>query len=333
MHFLIVGCGSIGKRHAGNLIKLGHSVAAFNRGESRRKEMQDLFGIKVYADLPEMLNMEKAEAAFICTPNSLHLQHALIAARHDLNLFIEKPLSHTMEGLNELKYLVSSRGLITHVGANLRFHFGPSMIKKNILSGKIGRPLWAHLWAGMHLPDWHPEEDYRVMYSAKANLGGGATLDFIHELDLVCWMFGDPDRLAAMTGKSGWLEIETEDVVDVILSYSGGLRVTVHLDYLQRPFQRGIRVVGNKGWVNWDLVSQQIGWFDHDSNRLESRAYPKDYEHNTMYMEQMAYFIECLRKKNISASDLGAGRQALELAIRIKESAMRDVFLHKDQLC
>lgn len=333
MRFLIVGCGSIGKRHAANLLALGHDVAAYNRGAKRRREMRERFNIKAYCNLEKMLKQEPAEGAIICTPQTLHVEHALAAARHGLHLFIEKPLAASLDGLDELKQEVRSRNLTTHVGANMRFHLGPAMIHKRLQSGEFGRALSASFWAGMHLPDWHPDEDHREMYSAKAAKGGGAVLDFIHELDLVLWLFGAPNRVAAMTANSGWLEIETEDVLDALLGYSSGLQVNVHLDYLQRPFQRGIRVVGEKGWIQWDLAREQIESFEHASGQRRIDPYPEGYDHNDMYVEQMKYYIYCIENGIRSESDILAGQKALELALQIKASSTSHRFINGELGC
>lgn len=313
---------------------LGHDVAAYNRGLRRREEVRAL-GFPVYDDLEKMLDLERAQAdaVVVCTPNHLHVQHALAAARRGLHLFIEKPVSHERFGLDALKGEVEDRNLILHVGANMRFHFGPATVKRLLDSGKVGRPLWASFWGGMHLPDWHPNEDYRGSYSAKQSMGGGAVLDFIHELDLVLWMFDAPEHLAAMTSQSGWLQVETEDVGDAILSYRDGFQVNVHLDYLQRPFQRGIRVVGERGWVHWDLAREEVVWFDHVSREAQTVCYPEHYSHDDMYVEQMRGYVECLSKGEESASDLSAGRRALELALRIKASSANRQFLEWDEPC
>lgn len=327
MKFVVIGCGSIGQRHINNLLALGHEVAAYNRGEERRLAVREKFGVSVYAGLDEMFERESAQAAVIATPQRLHKEHALAAARAGLHLFIEKPLSDSLEGLGRLREEVKSRGLITHVGSNMRFHFGPALIREKLETDALGRPLWAGLWGGMHLPDWHPDEDYRTMYSAKKDCGGGAVLDFIHEIDLALWFFSRPDRIAAMTSRSGWLEIETEDVVDILLGYKNGLQVNLHLDYLQKPFQRGVRVVGTKGWACWDLVREGVEMFFYDKGELEWRLYPEGYDNNVMYVEQMKYFIGCLESNTPSMSDFATGERTLELALKVKESSAKNVFI------
>ena len=174
MKIAVIGCGSIGRRHINNLLGLGYQVVAWNRRHERRQAAAQDFGIEVYVDLEQMLNGSEAEAAVVCSPNSMHLEHAAMAVDRGLHIFVEKPVATFLDGMSELIDAANERGLITHVGSNMRFHFGPSKVKTMLDAGEIGRPLWAHFWGGMHLPDWHPDEDYRQMYSARKELGGGA---------------------------------------------------------------------------------------------------------------------------------------------------------------
>lgn len=326
MRFAVVGCGSIGKRHIGNLLQLGHEVVAYNRNKNRRDEVAETFGIPVADNLRQVLHTPNLSAVVICTPQHKHLEHSLAAAERGFHLFIEKPVSDTLEGLEDLISEVKCRSLISHVGANLRFHFGPSTIFNHLQNGSLGRPLWAGLWAGMHLPDWHPDEDYREMYSAKISQGGGAVMDFIHEIDLLLWCFGTPASLAAITGRSNWLEIETEDMVDAIFRYSDGLQVNLHVDYLQRPFQRGIRVVCEAGWIEWDLTEEHVTLYQHEDKSTTVFPYPSGYNHNEMYVEQMKYFINCIQSGRQSASSITEGQKALTLALQIKMSSLEKRF-------
>jgi len=327
MKFAVIGCGSIGQRHIENLIKLGHKVVAWNRNKFRRNLVEKKFGIKTYHNLDEMLDLKDLSASIICSPSSLHFAHAKKVINKNINLFIEKPLAISMKGIDNIECEAKKKGLISHIGTNMRFHFGPALIKKHLKKKTIGKILWGNFWAGMYLPDWHPTENYRKMYSAKKKLGGGAIMDFIHEIDLICWLFKMPSKLAAMMGNSGFLDIETEDVADVIMSYPKGLKINLHIDYIQRPFQRGIYLVGDKGSMKWDSALKKVEFYLYNSQKVINKRYPKNYKHNNMYLEQMKYFLKCLTKKKQSESDIKEGRRTLELALAIKKSAESNKFL------
>jgi predicted dehydrogenase len=328
MKFAIVGCGSIGQRHIRTLLSLGHNVIAYNRNAERRAEVREKFGIQVYDNLEKLLSAS-ADAAIICSPNSMHIQHAVQSARAGLHLFIEKPLSHNLDGIETLRKEVRERNLLVHVGSNMRFHLGPAKIKSELENGTVGQPLWAFLWGGMYLPDWHPDEDYRLMYSSQKQLGGGVVLDFIHEQDLIIWLFGIPDIIAAMTNRSGWLEIETEDTADAILKYSNGLQVNLHMDYLQKPDQRGIRIIGTKGSIEWDHIKQHVEISDIESGIIKKYPHPNGYCKQDMYLTQMKYFIECLTFRKHSTSGLESAACALQLALDIKRSSDSHVFVKR----
>jgi predicted dehydrogenase len=321
LKFIVIGCGSIGSRHIKNLLDLGHEILVWNRGAARREQIGAETGVSVFSNLRALLSEEKSDATLICTPSNLHVEHALLAAEHGHNLFIEKPVACSLDKLDDLQAVVQSQKLLTHVAANMRFHLGPARLKEIVDEGVLGKMLWANFWGGMRLPDWHPTEDYRQMYSSKVSLGGGALLDFIHELDLAVWFFGPPTTISSSLRRSGSLEIETEDLVDSIWMYENGPQLTLHLDYLQRPFQRGIRILGEKGWAEWNLSAQSVELFLYESGSVEKSSYKEKQEKSRMYVNQASYFMDCLQQKRESTSNLEAGTNALRVALRMRDSS------------
>ena len=319
MRFAVIGCGSIGRRHIGNLLDLGCEVVAYNRGAERREAAARDFGIVTYADRDAMLRGSGADMAVVCSPNSCHLDDMRAVVAAGCHLFIEKPLAVDEAGLREIDSSIRCRNLFTHVGSNMRFHHGPATVRTLLEEGRIGRPLWAQLWGRMYLPDWHPAEDHRQMYSAQKALGGGAALDFIHEIDLALWLFGLPQRIAGMMGNTGHLRIETEEVADILLGYDGGFQANIHVDYLEKPFQRGIRVLGETGWLVWDLSNGRVTHYSYETERHTDFVEPQGYSKNAMYVAQFEYVIARLTDSLPSESDFRAGWNAL----RVVDRAMR----------
>lgn len=323
MKFAVIGCGSIGQRHISNLLLKGYDVAGWNRGYEKRKLVERKYSIKTYSEKEKLIKEFHPECVFICTPNNLHIQDALYFAEKGCDLFIEKPLGISIRGLNKLENLIQAKELICHVGCNMRFHFGPASVKLLLDQGKIGRPIHSTIWGGMHLPDWHPDEDYKKMYSSLKEMGGGAVFDFIHEIDIMLWLFGEKvQTLKSIIGNSNWLGIETEDIVDSIFKFRSGLQVNMHLDYLYRPFQRGIKIIGEKGWVEWDLVKSKVIHYDHIKKLKTESLYPEGYNKNSMYLKQLEYFLSCIKGRNKSDSNLSNGIKALKLALRIKDEGV-----------
>jgi len=223
--FLIVGFGSIGKRHFDNLKQIENVEASV----LTRRHL-DLPGTKVYFS-PEEAFDEHFDAVFIANETALHIPTAIAFAERGCNLFIEKPLSDSLKDVPELTELASKHSLKIMVGCNMRFHPVVSLGYKFVQESRIGRIMSARIEAGGYLPDWHPGRDYRNSYSAKRELGGGVILDLIHELDYAYWFFGEANKLFSFSGKKSNLEIDTEDIAEILIEFENGILCEVHREH------------------------------------------------------------------------------------------------------
>ena len=189
MRCLICGIGSIGQRHFRNLIALDQEVAVFRSRSTATPfitafmEEQKSVGreVEVFYSLKAALEIFQPEIVFVTNPNSLHMEVAIPAAKFGSHLFIEKPVSHNLEKLDELKTLVEAKKLKVMVGYNLRFHPLLSKMKEMLIEGAIGLPLSAHVDLGENVEDWHPWEEYSQTYSVWKSGGGGIILCFSHD--------------------------------------------------------------------------------------------------------------------------------------------------------
>ncbi len=134
MEVLIVGLGAIGQRHARNLRALLGSGVVLSAYRARRlpsvvtdrlgvaagADVEREYGLQVYGSLDAAL-AQAPRAVIICNPTRLHMPVALSAARAGAHLFVEKPLSHDLEGVEELAHLAAERHLVTLVGYSCGF--------------------------------------------------------------------------------------------------------------------------------------------------------------------------------------------------------------------
>lgn len=314
---LVVGCGSIGRRHLRNLQSLGLSVLAFDPQPARAAAAAAESGAKTVASLSAGLKL-KPDLAVIATPSSLHLGPALAAAKAGAALFIEKPVSHTLEGLEALESVVEKKGLVALVACNMRFHPGLATVRRLLSEGAIGRPLNAGIICASYLPDWHPGEDYRKGYSARADLGGGALLDCIHELDYMLDMLGAAEAVSAELGNSGALGIETEETADLAVRLRSGALAQLHLDYVSRSPARGCRIEGSDGVVDWLSGVPEVRLSRR--GRTESIPIPIE-DPNAMYLAMTRHLVDCLEGRARPAQGLKEARAALELALAAKRSS------------
>lgn len=236
----VLGQGSIGRRHAGVLSELGCRVRTWDPAHDRT-------GSEAGAEDA----LAGADVAVVASPSIHHREQIALALDHGCHVLVEKPPATTAEGLLELATRAEAERRVVAVAFNLRFHPGPEAVADIIRSGGIGRPLTAQVAFGSYLPDWRPGTDYRESYSARAELGGGILLDAIHELDYAGWVLGPAVDVDARLARVSELELDVEDTAILTSRHSSGALSTITLDFLDRVYHRGCRIVGSEASVAW----------------------------------------------------------------------------------
>jgi predicted dehydrogenase len=285
---------------------------------ARRKLIGQKHGIKVYQNLQESF-AQKPDAVLVCTPPYSHIPVALEAINQGANVFIEKPISHTLKGIDELLKRAKQQKLIVSVGYNLRFHPGLIMIKEMLEEGKIGRILSLRAEVGQYLPDWRPWQDYQQSYTAKKAMGGGIILDASHEIDYVRWLAGEVKSVFCAAGKLSDLRVETEDTAEIIMNFRNNLIAEVHLDFIQRGYARSCKIIGEKGNIIWDYPEKCVKTYLARVNRWET--YNVKAEPNDMYLDEIKHFIRNIRLKKNPLVDGIEGVKTLKVALAAKKSA------------
>jgi predicted dehydrogenase len=328
VRILIAGLGAIGQRHARNLRALcgdGIELLAFRRrrlphvvdDELRCDESRDVeaeLALTVFEDLDEGLAM-RPDAVFVCTPTSGHLEIALRAAAAGCHLFIEKPVSHTLDGTDRLREIVASNKLIVLVGCQWRYHPCVRWLRDLVNAGTLGRLTDAEIEFAEYLPDWHSYEDYRTSYAARSALGGGVVLTQIHDYDLAWWLFGPPRTVVATGGHLSTLDIDVEDAVDARLE-GGQVPVRVRQNMAARPARRSITITGEQGSVTADLLAARIT----TESPATSGIVFADYRRSEMFLDEMKHFCACLTGEEEPVVPLEDGIAVLRVALAVRES-------------
>ena len=319
--FLVIGCGSIGKRHIKNLLSLGAAeLLAFDVRLESRLEVEESLRVKTVGQL-EAAWQWAPNVVLVTTPTSLHVPLALESAARGCHLFIEKPLSDRWENIDLLLTEARHHRLITLVGCNMRFHPGLAVMKKLLDERAIGRVIAARIEVGQYLPDWHPWEDYRQSYSARRELGGGVILDAIHELDYARWLLGEVASVICCAEKLSGLEIDTEDTAALLLRFQSGAIGEIHLDYVQRAYSRTCQIIGDQGTLHWDYSTGQVRFYSAHNQQWQIYANPSEWQPNQMYIDEMAHFLNCLAGTEKPVLDLFEAAQVLQLALAAKVAA------------
>lgn len=319
MRALVVGYGSIGARHAANLSELGHAVGVVEPDAGRRTAAADT-GAEVFEDLTGALGTFRAEAAIVCTPSNAHVAPALECAGAGLHLFVEKPLATTLDGVDALVAECEARGLVNMGGCNMRFHPAVARVRELLGSGLgLGRPLWGDFEWGYWLPFARPE-DWRESYMANRDLGGDLLLDDIHELDLACWIMGEPVEVLATAARLGEVTADVEDCVDLVVRFGSGARARMHADYLQHGYSRRLKVVAERGTVVWEHSAGRIGVAHGDREHWDWEPAAFDVRYNRMYADEMVHFAACVGSGRPTVNPIADAARVLRTALAARRS-------------
>jgi predicted dehydrogenase len=294
---LVIGAGSIGRRHARNLAAIaGTEIAIVDADPARARDAAADSGATVFPDLDAALGWKPA-GVVVATPNDLHLIHAAAALDAGADVLIEKPISHRVEGVGDLLDKADRLGRRVFVGCNMRYHPGPATLRAAI--GRIGRPLFARARYGNHLPSMRPGIDYRKLYCARRETGGGVVLDSIHEIDYVAWLLGPIDEVTCDSSRISELEIEAEDYAAIALRHVGGARADILLDYLQRFKRRGCEIVGTQGTLDWSSEGKSpehctVRLYEAASGTWATLHADDALDPNAMYLAMLREFVSVL---------------------------------------
>ena len=316
---LIIGFGSIGKRHLQNISSNFNAqlIVYTKRKDLRKLEKK---GIIITDSLKYALS-HKPNIAFVTNETSLHIEMATKLAKHGLHLFLEKPLSNSMVGVKKLHSLISTKKLTTQMGCNFRFHPCLIKIKKILDKNELGRIISVQVESSSYLPDWHPYENYRFSYAARDDLGGGIALTCIHELDFLYWFFGDVKKIFSVTGKYSDLEVTSDDLSAMIMIFKNNVIAELHLDYFQRPDFKSCKIKGTKSTLYWDSTTNEVKLFSQKKKSWKSIYKLKNFDKNQMYIDELKHYFKCIKNNKKTINDIDDGIKTLEVILAAKKSS------------
>lgn len=328
MKVLIVGFGSIGKKHALLLKARYPEFKLIICSRHFKAENDKAFNIDyLVSNLEEAVGLAP-DAAIIANEPAKHLETAIFLAKKGIHLFIEKPLSHEMMGIELLLKLVQEKKIILTVGYVYRFSKSLNQFKMRILSGDIGKIYILHAHVGQHLSDWRTDIPYHTSCSARKELGGGVALELSHELDYLSWIFGYPTLVASSAEKVSELKIDVEDAVNMLLifphfQFSSKIMGHVHLNMLERPASRYCKVIGTAGTLVWDAIKDSVTLFSQASNFEPVTIYQgQDQDRKEMYLSQLEHFFSAIEEKTAPAVNLTHAAKILSLSLAAQKSLL-----------
>ena len=335
MNILVVGLGSIGQRHIRNLRKLygdkinlyafrerNNSVFLDDNGNLREGTIEDVYNVKTYFDIDECFNENKIDAVIVSTITAKHILFSKIALQHGAALFIEKPLSDKMDGVQEIIQLAEEKNVIVQMGFQMRHHPCVKKLKNLLAYGAMGQVFSADFLIVEKVDKMHQYEDYRKTYIVTQSLGGGVVLNQqIHELDLMLYLFGKPDRIYSCVGKLRNIDSDVEDYADSIYIFDRAehMSITMHSDFATYPPQRKLRVRAEEGFAELDFLKASMV-FKEKGRDVQEIVFDK-FQRNDMFLEEMEEFVQAIQNNSHLGVSLAEGAVSLEIALNTLHKA------------
>ena len=304
MKVLIIGLGSIALKHIKALQELYPSVVIYalrRKGELSKK----LEGVIEVFNIND-IEVDTLSFILISNPTAVHYQTIKEVIAYKKPLFIEKPLfSDLSKEANELVTKVEKQETPTYVACNLRFLECIAKVKELIVGKRINE---VNVYCGSYLPDWRPNVDFRKVYSANKEMGGGVHIDLIHELDYVYWLFGAPIHTQSFFSNKSSLNITAYDYANYLWEYDD-FSVSVVLNYYRRDSKRTLEILTDEGTYLVDLLKNTILY--NDELVFQSRQIPLE-----TYTAQMQFFVEEILNKQTKLNTIVEGYKVLELCLQ-----------------
>ena len=312
LSILIAGCGSIGKRHVRVLNSLG--VLDIRACDPLPKQRQSLLtespGVKMYESYEAGL-AGRPDTVLICTPPALHIPMAVQAIQAGCHVLLEKPLSDSLQGIDDLVSRAEAARKKVMVALCFRYHEGLLKAKRYLDANYIGRLVSVRALMGEYLPEVRP--DYRQLFSATA----GGAFDLTHEIDLAVWFTGQPvSRVQALHGNYSDIGIGAPDIAEILIDFEDRCLASIHLDFFQRPRRRQTELIGTEGTIivefaHWDHCTISLYNAANHSWQQEELATDRD----DMFRAEDREFLQAVAKNRPIAATIAEARKSVEVVV------------------
>jgi predicted dehydrogenase len=309
----IIGFGSMGRRHAENLAKLGVTDLTIVRRPDRQNPAFPPPPTARIATSDAQAVAGGLDFALICNPTRFHVDTASYYLKAGVSVLVEKPISDSVDDAQQLADEARRCGVLACTAYCTRYHPAYAAARQAIVSGKIGRVLYAKACFEGYLPAWHPWEDYRQSYAAKKDLGGGALRTLDHDVDFLNWCLGTPAGVVGYSSRSGAIETDADDHAAMLIRYREGPVAGVWLALCRQDRARRFEFVGDQGALTFDWDDPQLrlmpGNRDTASVLLDYRG--RDFAE--MYVDMLKDYLDAVAKKGGSdaLADLDCGLRAI----------------------
>jgi predicted dehydrogenase len=316
---LVVGCGSIGERHIRCLKAVGGAeVWACDPRPERLAQMRELYDAAGGVPSMEAARLSDFDAALICTPTDQHISQALAAAEAGCHLFVEKPISTTLEGVADLIALSAKTRRVLQVGYVFRHHPALKEAKSLLDAGAIGPVHQAAIKVGSFIGKYRP--DYAQLYWAHAQTGGGVLMDATHQVDYIQWLLGPIVRVA--TQRRHYVidvDPDVEDAACLLLEFASGAMAMASFNNFQPNYKHTLELNGTCGSIEWSYVENELRIYEERDRSW--RTHQAEWERDDFYENQMRNFLAAMDGAEAPGVTGEDGLRALRVALAARKAA------------
>jgi predicted dehydrogenase len=322
---LIVGLGSIGKRHL-RLVRECMPNADI-RVLRRRIHLEKInFADGCFDSLQDACDFQPV-VSFIANPAPFHVDTSVALLSSGSHLIIEKPLSLSVSSSLDVLGAMQKYSRFVHVGYNLRFSDSLNYFSEVIHSNVLGKPLSVRCEVGQYLPTWRPGTDYRAGVSARHELGGGVLFEFSHEIDYLRWIFGDFQWVSACISRQSSLDIDVEDSSSLMFGFvpdhnGNSLVASLNMDFIRHDKTRVCTVICEKGSLRWNGIDGLVEIYHEDAGCWDL-IFQSTQSRDDSYRLQFSYFTKCINTSAPSSSSLEDGIAVLRVIEAARSSALK----------
>jgi predicted dehydrogenase len=325
MKIAVIGYGPIARRHINVIEEIkGRKGVELLVCRNRDLPLGDEHSrASVTTNFDDVLDFAP-DCAVIASPASKHIEHALALAECGTHLMIEKPLSASLAGTDDLIRARDEKGLAVLVAYNMSY-LKPLNFFIDAASNSIGAPISVYAEVGQYLPDWRPGTDYRDTVSASSALGGGVIFELSHELEYVDRLLGGTSSVFCRSGMNSLLDMDAENTADIVIEGKNGAAAHIHMNMLQKVVTRSCRVAGTDGILTLDLMRGAVRRSLKDDNSPVMIYQNISEDRAEVYRAQMAHFFDCADGRASPQVTCERGRRIIEIALAAHESARRGI--------
>jgi predicted dehydrogenase len=264
---LFVGLGGAGQRH----LRIFRSLLpdtdfyAFRRNKKtpllnpdftvdNSTSIENKYNINLVDDLDSCWKL-KPDFVVVSTPTKFHSDISIDASNHGVDVFVEKPGCVTLREAQLMQETFIKNDTNLFISFQRRFHPLVKVFRNGL--NNVGNIINIQVNVGSYVPSWHPYENCLDLYAFRKDLGGGVVRTECHEIDLVTSIFGVPNNVRGLTSKQSSFDIDVEDTANFIFEYDS-FCVTFNLSFVQNRQERIIKVNGQDGWLEYDLLEQRV---------------------------------------------------------------------------